>query len=129
MTSITKKIYYHDTDCGGVVYYANYLKYFEEARTEYFEARGVSVKELALAGTLFVVSSQKVDYKHPGQYADILDIQAKITKISKVKIEFNYEIYNQKKELLVIGETTLVAVGNNFKPKAMPEAIKEKLST
>ena len=52
---LVQRVYYEDTDCGGVVYYANYLKYFERARTRYLEERGLSVAELMKAGRLFVV--------------------------------------------------------------------------
>ena len=55
------KIYYHDTDCGGVVYYANYLKYLEEARSEYFETRSLIIKDLLAKGIGFVVARQEVD--------------------------------------------------------------------
>ncbi|MBN2830865.1 MAG: acyl-CoA thioesterase [Candidatus Omnitrophica bacterium] len=68
------KIYYHRTDCGGPVYYANYLKFFEEARTEYFMQRGFSIKDLANSGTMFIVARQEVDYKLPAVYGDLLEI-------------------------------------------------------
>jgi acyl-CoA thioester hydrolase len=59
------RIYYEDTDCGGVVYYANYLKYFERARTQYLEERGLSVAGLMKEGTVFVVVHAEVDYRSP----------------------------------------------------------------
>ena len=77
-----KRIYYHDTDCGGVVYYANYLKYLEEARTEYMEKRGLILKELAEKGFLFVVRRVDIEYKAPAHYGDTLEI---VTKLSKIK--------------------------------------------
>jgi acyl-CoA thioester hydrolase len=57
------KIYYHHTDCGGVVYYANYLEFLEEARTEFFVARGILIPELIRQGRFFVVARQEIDYK------------------------------------------------------------------
>ena len=57
------KIYYHHTDCGGVVYYAKYLEFLEEARTEFFDHRGILVKELIKQGVLFVDARQEIDYK------------------------------------------------------------------
>ena len=66
------RIYYEDTDCGGVVYYANYLKYFERARTHYLEARGVSVAEMLKGGIQFMVVRADIEYRSPGRYGDRL---------------------------------------------------------
>jgi len=123
-----KKIYYHDTDCGGVVYYSNYLKFLEEARTEYFNEKGFSIKELADSGTLFVVARQEIDYKAPAAYGDILEIQTKIAQTSTVKIVFENEIYNQDNRLLTKAKTILVCVDKNLKPKAIPPEIRAKFT-
>lgn len=122
------KIYYHHTDCGGVVYYANYLNFLEEARTEYLAERGVSVKEYAKAGTLFVVSRQEIDYKLPAYYGDVLEIVTRISNVSGVRIEFDYEIKNQNNETVCGAKTILVCIDKNFKPKAIPEEVRERIS-
>jgi len=121
------KIYYHHTDCGGVVYYANYLNFLEEARTEFFAERGVSVKELAREGVLFVVSRQEIDYELPAFYGDTLDIDTRINNISGVRVEFEYEIKNQHHQVVSKAKTILVCVNSAFKPKALPEEIRRKL--
>ena len=123
-----KKIYYHDTDCGGVVYYSNYLKFLEEARTEYFSERGFSIKELAESGTLFVVARQEIDYKAPAVYGDILEVRTKIGETSTVKIVFENEIYNQDNQLITKAKTILVCVDKNLKPKAIPQEIRAKFA-
>ena len=123
-----KKIYYHDTDCGKVVYYANYLKYLEEARTEHLEVHGVFLKELADKGTYFVVAHQEADYKAPAFYGDILEIGTKITRALTAAIEYEHEIKNQKGQLICIALATLVCVDTEIKPKAIPEEILRKLS-
>ncbi len=115
-----KRIYYHDTDCGGVVYYANYLKYPEEARTEYMEARGLNLKELADKGTLFVVKRVDIEYKAPAHYADTLEISTKISKIRNVSVEFLQEIKREEK-ILVSAVTTLVCIDKSFRPCAMSD--------
>ena len=69
------RIYYEDTDCGGGVYYGNYLKYFERARTQYLEERGLSVAGLMKEGTVFVVVHAEVDYRSPARYGDRLIIE------------------------------------------------------
>lgn len=123
-----KRIYYHDTDSGGVVYYANYLKYMEEARTDFFEARGIFIKEISRGGILFVVARQEIDYKFPAFYGDTLSITAKLEKISTVKLEFLHEATNQDNRLICSGKTIMVCVDKDIRPKPIPEQIKKSLS-
>ena len=122
------KIYYHHTDCGGVVYYANYLNFLEEARTEFFAERGFSIKKLAAEGTMFVVARQEVDYKSPAVYGDELEIVTTVGEISAVKMVFEHEIRNQSGKLTTKARTTLVCVDNNLRPKAIPDGIRSKFS-
>ena len=122
-----KKVYYHDTDCGGVVYYANYLKYLEEARTEFFDKKGLSLQELHEQDTVFVVARQEIDYKLPALYADELEIKTKISGNSGVKIEFEHEIKNQKEQLVSKAKTILVCVNRELKPKPIPQEIQKAL--
>lgn len=122
-----KRIYYHHTDCGGVVYYANYLKFLEEARTEYFEQKNASIKKLADGGIMFVVARQEIDYKFPAHYGDELDVWTKTGEMTGVRIEFLHEIYNQNKQIIVKAKTVLVCVDKNLKPQAIPEDLREKL--
>ncbi|MBM3250356.1 MAG: acyl-CoA thioesterase [Candidatus Omnitrophica bacterium] len=122
------KVYYHDTDCGGVVYYANYLKYLEEARTEFLAERGISVRELAAGGTLFVVSRQEIDYKFPAVYGDTLTIGTRIAETTAVRIYYEHEIRNQRDQLIAKACTLLVCVDRELKPRSIPEEIKEKIA-
>jgi len=120
------RIYYHDTDCGGVVYYANYLKYMEQARTEYLEERGMSVKKLMDQGTMFVVYHQEVDYKYPAFYNDTLEVITTVTGVSEVKTEFEYRIKNQDGRLTTRGKTTLVSVDTKtLEAKPISEELKK----
>jgi acyl-CoA thioester hydrolase len=122
------RIYYHHTDSGGVVYYANYLKFLEEARTEYLEEKGISIKELADRDILFVVARQEIDYKYPAFYGDTLSINTLLAEISGVKLIFECEISNQSKRIVSFAKTILVCIGKDFKPRAIPEEIRKKLS-
>ena len=122
------KIYYHHTDCGGVVYYANYLNFLEEARTEFFAQRGFSIKGLADSGTMFVVARQEVDYNSPALYGDELEITTTVGDISAVKIIFENEIRNQDGKVTTKAKTILVCVDKNLKPKAIPSEIRNKFS-
>ena len=122
------KIYYHHTDSGGVVYYANYLSFLEEARTEYLAERGISIKELAKQGIMFVVARQEIDYKFPAQYADTLTINTSIIDASAVRVNFDHEIRNQNNQLITKAKTVLVCVGPDLKPKVIPDELRTKLS-
>lgn len=121
------RIYYHDTDCGGVVYYANYLRYLEEGRTEFFEQRGVAIKKLAESGTVFVVARQEIDYKAPAYYGDILEIDTRLANLSKVRMELDCEVKNQEGKTVCVAKTTLACVGSDLKPKGLPEEVRKAL--
>ena len=122
-----KRIYYHDTDCGQVVYYANYLKYFEEARTEYFAQKGFQIKELAEKGVMFVVARQEIDYKYPAFYGDELKINTVVVELGAAKIIFGNETFNQHGQLLNKAKTVLVCVDSKLKPQAIPDYLREKI--
>jgi len=126
-SSMEKKIYYHDTDCGGVVYYANYLKYLEEARTEFFSERGVELKELVRSGIGFVVARVEIDYKSPAKYQDILKIITRIEKTRASVIQFFQKVLNHG-ITVVEARTTLVCVGADLKPLPMPEQLRKHLT-
>ena len=122
------RIFYHHTDCGGVVYYANYLKFLEEARTEFFEDRGLSMKALTDKDTLFVVARQEIDYKLPAVYGDILEVTSWVTETSGVRVNFDAEIKKQTGQLVSKAKTFLVCVGRDLRPRPIPEDVKQKIT-
>ncbi len=124
---IEKKIYYHDTDAGGVVYYANYLKHLEEARFEFCLKKGVSLPEYTKQGVLFAVVHVDIDYKSPARYGDIIGIFTSIEKVGFSSIHFLHEI---KREglTLVTCKTVWACVNEALKPQAIPDKIKQALS-
>lgn len=124
---LEKKIYYHDTDCGGVVYYANYLKHLEEARTEFLSSKGINLKKLAEEGMWFAVAKVEIEYKAPAGYQDTIRIMTAIESSRKTAMQFRQRIFRDDK-LLVEAGTVLVCVGKNFKPMAIPDVIKKGLS-
>ncbi len=121
------RIYYFDTDCGGVVYYGNYLKFLEMARTDYMEKRGLSLKALMDADTMFVVYKQEITYKAPVRYGDIIEIDTKISDPSDIQIELEYTIKNQRHAVTTQAKTTLVCVDGKLIPKILPKDVREKL--
>lgn len=122
------KIYYYHTDSGGVVYYARYLEFLEEARTEFFADKGFSIKDLAEQGVMFVVARQEIDYKFPALYGDTLSIDTRISEMSAVRINFENEIKNQDGRLIAKAKTVLVCVNSELKPQVIPEEIRSKFS-
>jgi len=125
---IEKRIYYHDTDCGGVVYYANYLKHLEEARTEFCRHRGIDLRELSHEGTLFVVIHLEVNYKSPARYQDKIKIFTKVEKVKHSSLQFTQKIMRDN-SVLIVGKTTWVCVNKNFKPKPIPKDTKKLFIT
>lgn len=123
-----KTIFYHDTDCGNVVYYANYLKFFEEARTLYMAQKGFSVPALMQQGKYFVVARQEVEYKYPVRYADIITVDTRVAEISDIKIVFENTIINQNGRLCTKGKTTLVCVDKSGVPTPMGVDVKTAMS-
>jgi len=123
-----KRIYYHDTDAAGVVYYANYLKYLEEARTELLEQKGLSIKTFNDRGLLYAVSQCTIQYKSSARYGETLICGAQIKKITAVKLIFDQTIHEKKTNRLVVeSEVTLVCLDKNFKPAPLPEDLKSLL--
>ena len=104
------RVYYEDTDCGNVVYYANYLKYMERGRTEYMRQRGIDLERFHEKGFLFVVTESHVKYRQPAKYNDLLEVESRIAETTSVTITFETDIYNQKNELLVTGSVRLACI-------------------
>ena len=122
-----RRIHYHDTDTSGAVYHANYLKYLEEARSEYLEERGFSVKGLLEQGVGFAVRGLQVEYKFPALYADTLEIKTRVKEFTAYRIVFAYEVHNQDDRLILKAETDLVCVGRDLKLIEIPPGIKAAL--
>jgi acyl-CoA thioester hydrolase len=114
------RIYYEDTDCGGIVYYANYLKYFERARTQYLEERGLSVTELMKAGRVFVVVHAEVDYRAPARYGDTLEIETTVPEMNPAAITFSHLVYERESRRLVAeGAARLAVTDGNGKVRRL----------
>ena len=105
------KIYYEDTDCGGVVYYANYLKYFERARTEYLLSHGISVAELQQQGIYFLVTHAEVFYRSAAHYGETLHVDTVASASRKTAVTFSHMIREATSQRLIVeGSATLVTV-------------------
>jgi acyl-CoA thioester hydrolase len=118
------RIYYEDTDCGGMVYYANYLKYFERARTQYLEERGLSVAGFMKEGTMFVVVHAEVDYRSPARYGDRLIIETIVSDVTAASFSFSHVIRERESQRVVVeGSARLAATDENGKVKRLDNAL------
>lgn len=123
-----KRIFFHDTDAGGIVYYGNYLKYLEEARTEFLEMKELSVAAFYERGLLYAVSKCSINYRSPTRYAETLICRAELKEVTAVKLIFNQTIHEKKTNRLVVeAEVTLVCLNKDFKPTPIPEDLKRQL--
>ena len=121
------KVFYEDTDAGGVVYYANYLKFFERARTEAIAEIGLSNNKLLKDfGILIIVKSCNIDYKKPAKLEDQLEIKSIITSISNTSFKMMQKVFRDK-ELLTSCEIHLVIVEKNGKPTRIPDELRKKI--
>lgn len=106
-TTHSIRVRYGETDPMKYVYYGNYAEYFEVARVELFRTLGISYDEIEKRGIFLPVSEYKIKYLKPGLYDQLLEIHTYIKKIPGVKIEFDYEIYNEDKVKITQASTTL----------------------
>ena len=117
------KVYYEDTDSGGVVYYANYLKFLERARTEALFSIGYSNKKIKEKfNSLIIVKSCNIDYKKPANLEDELKIRSFVKSITKTSFFMN-QIISRDEEIIVEAQIHLVFVNENGKPVKIPDEI------
>ena len=125
------RVYYEDTDAGGVVFYANYLKFIERGRTEYLRDLGFDQGKITKEKDIvFVVKSLSADYLSPAYLDDMIQVQTNIKLIKNASLVFTQKILNlEKNTVLFNAEVKVVSVlKNNLKPCAIPQEIMEKLN-
>ena len=123
------RVYYEDTDAGGVVYYANYLKFFERARTEWLRTLGVEQRLLAEeTGCIFVVRGIETQYHRPAALDDSLTIRSKVARLGKASIDF-LQFCERGGELLATGKVQVGCVDRTtMRPRALPPELSRALS-
>tara|TARA_B100000900_G_scaffold410445_1_gene428258 strand:- start:2738 stop:3160 length:423 start_codon:yes stop_codon:yes gene_type:complete len=120
------KIYYEDTDSGGVVYYANYLKFLERARTEALYSLGYSNKKIKDDfGSLIIVKTCNIEYKKPSYLEDELTIRSFVKSITRTSFFMN-QIITRSKEIIIEAQVHLVFIDKKGKPVKIPEEIYSK---
>lgn len=128
ISEIQIRVRYAETDQMGVVYHGNYAAFFEMGRTEWLRNQGVTYKELEEMGVMMPVVSLTMNYKKPARYDDLLTVRTILKSQDGVKIEFDYEIYNEAQQLLTTGYSMLVFVDmKTGKPTLPPAFIKQRV--
>ena len=123
------RVYYEDTDAGGVVYYANYLKYLERGRTEWLRHLGFGQAQLMRdAGIVFAVRHVEIDYLVPACFDDALVVQVEIAALSKVSITFHQRLLRTPDQVLSEAKVKVVCLDKEkFRPVAIPADIRESI--
>lgn len=117
------RVYYEDTDAGGVVYHANYLGFFERARTEYLRQLGFSQQKLLEKQFAFVVKKMEIDYKIPARLDDLLSVETEILALKKASIQFRQKLWRNEQ---CLSEANVIVASVDLakmKPIAIPKDI------
>jgi acyl-CoA thioester hydrolase len=117
------KLYYEDTDAGGVVYYANYLRYMERARTEFLLEKGLDIADYHERGFLFAVVHIDISYKKPARLGEIVEVTTELMDITHVTVTMRQRVL-RKDELLVEAMLKLACINKDGKPRRLPEEFK-----
>jgi acyl-CoA thioester hydrolase len=117
------RVIFGDTDQMGVVYYANYLRYFEAARAAYWRGLGRSYKDLEQWGVALPVVESHCRYRRPAYYEDLIEIAVDITELRGASMRFTYEV-RRGAEVLADGYTRHAVIGTDGRPRALPEPLR-----
>jgi acyl-CoA thioester hydrolase len=120
------RIIFGDTDQMGVVYYANYLRFFESARSAYWRALGRSYKDLEAWGIALPVVEAHCAYRRPARYEDLLEVDVEVSELRSASLRFAYSIHRGP-ELLADGWTRHAVIGTDGKPRAMPDPLRKMI--
>jgi acyl-CoA thioester hydrolase len=120
---VTVRVRYAETDRMGLLHHANYLVYFEMARTELLRHRGISYREIEDAGHFLVIVDIDCKFKRPAHYDDLLTVRTTVERVTHVKIVHRYEVFRDGL-LLAEGHSTLACVDRDGKPQALPEMLR-----
>ncbi len=127
--SHTLRVYWEDTDAGGVVFYANYLKFFERARTEWLRALGFGQQALRdETGAIFIVSDTQVRYRRPARLDDLLRVTVALREAGRASLQVHQQAWRDT-ELLADSDIRIGCVdAASFKPRRIPSAVVERLA-
>ena len=116
------RVYYEDTDLGGIVYYANYLRFIERARSEWLRELGLDQSALKEEGTMFVVRRIEADYFAPARFDDVLDVRTSVVGSTGVRLVLQQEVWRNEVMLFDAG-VTIVTLDEANRPQRLPAAL------
>ena len=124
----TVRVYYEDTDAGGIVFYANYLKFFERARTEWLRAAGIGQQDLLAAqGIAFVVKNASVDYLAPARLDDEIRLTTTIQKLGRASVHFFQQAWRGEQLLTSANVKVGCVDAKSMRPSPLPDAVAAKM--
>ena len=121
------RVQYHETDQMGVVHHSNYIRWFENGRTEMIREVGISYRKMEDLGLLLPVIDVQVRYHRPARYDDLIILRTKLVKLSPAVMEFSYEVYKDgdEEELLAEGKTKHMWINENWRPTRLNRSVPE----
>jgi len=123
------RVYYEDTDAAGIVYYANYLKFAERARSEWLrEIGGDEAKAMKAGGLLFVVRRCKIDYRQPARLDDLLEVATRVVAVAGATLDLEQVVRRDDADLVVM-KVTLACLNSAGRPARLPAALRAALAT
>lgn len=124
------RVYYEDTDCGGVVYHANYLKFMERARSEWLYSLNFGEQVLRKYRIGFAIKSAEIDFHYPARLGEELRVTCKIERVEKVSVVFLQQVLDKETDrLLAEAKVHVVCINDKFKPCVLPEPLQNVLSS
>jgi acyl-CoA thioester hydrolase len=122
------RVYYEDTDAGGIVYHANYLAFFERARTDFLRDLNIHQSDLVKnEKVIFVVRRCEIDYLSPARLDDLIEVSAEVTKISATSLVMHQEMKKDDKLLAAMDVVVVCIDSENFRPKKIPQEVVVKI--
>lgn len=129
ISTLPIRIYYEDTDAGGIVYYANYLKFFERGRTEFLREYDIQQDTLLQQNIAFVVKKVEMNCIKPARFNQLINIETEVISYRKASLMFAQKIFNENRELLCQADTLIACVNlQKMKPNAIPTEIIEVIT-
>lgn len=123
----TYQVIFGDTDQMGVVYYGNYMRFFEGARASYWRSLGRNYKDLEAAQIALPVVEAHCNYKRPAYYEDVIDVDVRVGEVRAASLRFEYTVFRGA-EILAEGYTRHAVIGPSGRPRALPEDMRAMLT-
>lgn len=124
------RVYYEDTDAGGIVYHANYLNFCERARTEYLRYLGIEQDRYLKQNIAFVVKTMEIDFRQAARFNEMLTVETNIVRLKRASVEFLQQVINENEQLVFVAKVQVACINSSvMKPMAIPADILEVLQS